>query len=237
MSNTHIRIGGTVAALLAGTLALWAQESVRFQNTTPILATYANANRYEFGDEIILQGYQAGVLYGLTSFEFQLRTQAGFVEAPGKKLTFHIYTLDGIPNPAPVYSTPGTEVFASTPLPLVENGGWPSSYTIGYAFDSPDMPIVPGRFVWSVSCTGLDPGDSVALDIAGQMDGTVQIGTDPTDFWIKEPQGWVLSIINNGDMPANFYAKVLTIPEPTPVQLLLLAGAGGIGLWLIRRRA
>jgi hypothetical protein len=38
-------------------------------------------------------------------------------------------------------------------------------------------------------------------------------------------------------MPANFYAKVLTIPEPTPVQLLLLAGAGGIGLWLIRRRA
>ncbi len=228
MRNTHNRLGALLAALVAGTAVVCAQvpgAEVAYDNTTsPLGLYYGNANLYEFGDEITLEGFGDNTFVNLVFMEVAYTVPADFVPQPGVKVgQLHIYDLTGPVDPDPIpHPTPGAEL--RTFDFDIEN------MDSGAIVEIWDSVIVPRRFVWTVSIGGMTVADGFGLDLYDPP----LVGDSGNDFWIKEPTGWRVMQIDNGNIPANFYARVLAIPEPSPL-LLLVAGAAC--LWLARRRS
>ena len=224
MSKNHIRFRGVLAAFAASAAAVVAQAqlSVVYDNTE-----YLDPPRYigflgqkEFGDEVTLSGLGSHDYLGVTYFELSYTTPAGFEPGPGKVGYLHFYDLTG---PG---KTPGAELMAPVAFQL----GAPPGEIQTFVWETWDPVVVPRTFVWSVSFSGVE-GQDVGLDLA---DPPV-VGSSFKDFWVKEEGGWTLRLIDNGNVPANFYARILAIPEPTTLQLLAVAGA--VGLWFLRRRS
>lgn len=230
MSKNHIRFGGVLAALVAGAVAVLAQTPtpvVAYDNTTYLGSFYGNAFGYEFGDEVVLEGFGSHDYLNVTYIEISYSVPESFVPEPGVKVGYvHFYDLTGptIPTPVP-HPSPGAELVPPVEFDLDNVGG-----SGGAVLEVWQSVVVPRRFVWTVSFEGVGKED-VGLDLADPP----SIGMSGNDFWVKEPGGWVLHQIDNGNTPANFYARILAIPEPSTLELLVLAGAAG--LWLLRRRS
>jgi hypothetical protein len=235
-----MRIGGAVAMVLLGAGAALAQipsPTAVFDNTSGDRNATYRKGALEFGDEITLDtsAYGGNQWLNMTMFEFQYYVPAGFVDQPGiTTATFRMYAVDGPYHPpvggAPGYSEPGTLLF--DPVTFQVGDGDAPSGTI-YVPEIYLSVNVPKEVVWTVSFQGVGAGyDTLGLSLFDPP----TVGTDYKDFWVKEPSGWVLSTFADHS-PANFYARVLAVPEPAAMQLLCVAGVAGLGMALIRRRS
>jgi len=231
LSNSRrLRIAG-VAALLG---AASGSAAVVFDNTLNVQPGFGAQTSREYGDEIALAGTDRYV----TEFVFQYRGEfTRPAEAPAPTATIRIYANDG-PSALPGQTTaprPGTLLWESGPLNLASGDNIVSL--------APNI-LVPDTVTWSVEFSGLSgaEGDRAALTISspptvgGDLKGGI-IGSY-NDYWIKtdpnDSDSWALRRIEDGQVPANFYAHVVAIPEPGVVALALV-GFGGL-IWIHRRR-
>lgn len=225
MSKNHAKLGVMLAAMAASAVAIVAngQGLTEVYNNTVYLeppAYWGSLGKYEFGDEVTLEGLGTHGYLGVTYFEFSYTTPPGFEPGPGKVGYIRFYDLTGPGR------TPGNELMPAVEFPL----GEPPGEVQSIIWNSWDAVVVPRTFVWTVSFQGVE-GEDIGLDLAGPP----IVGSSYKDFWVKGDEGWSLRLIDNGNIPANFYARILAIPEPSPLQLLVVAGA--VGLWFLRRRS
>lgn len=234
MKKSYIGMGSTLAILSLGAavaLALEPAPTVVYDNTADADfqdAYYGNPNGYEFGDEISLSGYGNIEGMGIKMFQLSYTVNESF-DPTGKKGYLHFYALDGDPAGAGPNHTfkPGTELTAPIEFNLATTPGETLVFPVSF--------LAPRTFVWSVSFTGLAEGDDVGLDL---YKGPT-LGYSANDFWVNGPSGWQVNVLDDPGNPglvANFYAKVLAIPEPTPMQLAFVAGLGLLAVRSIRRK-
>lgn len=235
---------GVAVALTQASFSVFAAEpdpEVVYDNTTVgsgsfygTTTYYTGSNlRYEFGDEITLEGFGTIDALGVRGFEFAYTPSESFIPDPDKQGYISFYALDGpeITVAGKTVSTPGTLLTGPIGFQLFGGGGGIVTFdpiVSGLSF------LAPRTFCWAVTFEGLASGEDVGLDIF--TDPTV--GTSYGDFWVRTDEGWTLSVLPGGAVvnPANFYAKVLAIPEPSTMQLALLAGLGLLGSRWMRRR-
>lgn len=214
-------------ALLVG--ATTASAAVVFDNTLNVQPGFGAQTTKEYGDEIALAGSDRYV----TELRFQYNGDFA-TTIPTPQATVRIYANDG-PSALPGQTTaprPGTLLWESGPLSLATGD---NSVSV-----APNI-LVPGIVTWSIEFSGLSgaEGDRAALTLAnpptvgGELLGGV-IGSY-NDYWVKtdpnNDDSWALRRIDGN--PANFYAQVTAIPEPSTIALAVL-GLGG--LWLVQRR-
>lgn len=227
VSVTSILATSCVVTFMAGSAI--AAETVVYDNTTTQIlndegnSLYLGTRDYPagaYGDSIRLNDGQGSLLHGITQFTFSVATNPGFVAGAAKTWTLNLYALNG---PG---GTPGTAL--TDPV----NGAILSGqYEYAVDFDAPV--VAPRDMAWAVSFNGVSAPDDVGLELYGPP----SVGTSGNNFWLYNNAGdgiWTLNLVNNGNTVGSFYAKVLAIPEPSTVQLGLLALAG---FWAMRRRS
>jgi hypothetical protein len=223
----RIQLSCVLAALAvtaAATPAL-AQWTV-YDNSSNPLGEFKDMGGLEFGDRV--QRVSTPELYQLATFEFEYFAQT-LATGGGQQAVLRMYANDG---PVTAYSggqnTPGTLLFDSSAIGqyVSLSSGWNTA-----VLNAGSTGIsIPDTFTWTVQFTGLQAGDVVGLPIYGPVD----IGSSGSDFWAKDAGEWGSYTLASGT-PANFAARVIMVPEPSAVQLALLAGAGWLG-WLVFRR-
>jgi hypothetical protein len=228
MSKMRIQLSGVLAVLAVTTVATpaWAQLTYYDNSFTPLGEFTSSAGYQEIGDRI--QTGLTGGGWSLTDFSFEYYAQT--LTGAGQQAVLRIYANDG---PVTAYSggeaTPGSLLFDSraiNTLPLVQ--GWRTADVHGNGMSIP----VPDSVTWTVQFTGLNPGDVVGLPVYGPVD----IGSSGADFWAYDGSAWGAYTLTSGTA-ANFAARAIAIPEPSVLQLGLLAGAGWLGLLAFRRRS
>jgi hypothetical protein len=200
-----------------------------YNNTANSLDAYHGmGGSLEFGDEIVMDGFGTQLLLGIKLFEFSYTTTPGFVESTAKTGWLRFYALNGdsiLPPGGSVPSNrPGSLLIDPVKFVLYDGGGyviWPTSF------------VAPRRMAWTVSFEGLAPGEDVGLDLFDPP----TVGASGHDFWVREPSGWQLREISHGAIHANFYARVLAIPEPGVLSLGGLAALGWMVSRWVRRQA
>lgn len=223
--GTGFRSAG--AALLLG--ATTASAAIVFDNTLNVQPGFGAQTTREYGDEIKLAGTDRYVT------EFQFRYQAEFSPSSSTpSATVRIYANDG---PSVL---PGTIVAPQPKTLLWESGPLNLSAGDNIVSLAPNV-LVKDTITWTVTFSGLTgaEGNRAGLVISspptvgGELLGGVIGSYD--DYWAKDPLtgSWALLGIDNGQVPANFYAQVTAIPEPSTLALFSL-GLGG--LWFLQRR-
>jgi hypothetical protein len=91
---------------------------------------------------------------------------------------------------------------------------------------------VPNSFTWTAEFSGLSGSEVAGLPIFDPP----TVGDSGIDFWKKEGANWTVNLLDNGNIPANFNARFVAIPEPSTLALGLLGGLGVLG-YLARRRS
>lgn len=228
-NSRSLRIAG-VAVLLG---AASGSAAVVFDNTLNVQPGFGAQTSREYGDEIALAGTDRYV----TAFMFQYRGDFGpSLDAPVRTATIRFYANDG-PSALPGQNTaprPGTLLWESAPLILAAGDNIVSL--------APNI-LVPDTLTWTVEFAGVtgNEQDRAALTISsppsvgGELNGGI-VGSY-NDYWIRDPldsDSWALRRIEDGQVPANFYAQVVAIPEPSTVALAVL-GLGSL-IWIQRRR-
>jgi len=227
MTNpAHLLVAGTLFAAL--TLAVSA--AVVYDNTTPAnLQSSAFRTGLEYGDEIKLAGSDRFV------FEFLVGYFGDFASAPAATGILRIYANDGTD------AIPGAQVALRPKSVLWESAPFSLSANNQEVIVAPNI-TVPDSFTWSIKFDGLGnvAGDSAALSVVNPVTvgGVLSNGAlgSFNDFWIKNgltDDSWALNQLANGTIPANFYARVTAVPEPSVIALGIF---GLAGLWLSQRR-
>ncbi len=188
-----------------------------------------------FGDEINL----AGVSRQVTQFIIGYVGDFSALNALDKvKLT--LYANDGALYSGANTEKPGTVLWQSDPFQLA-NG--PNQLT----FAVPNI-LVPDRFTWAVTFSGTTgvAGDNAGLILADPVTigGVLKNGTlgSYEDIWIQtdpnRADSWALfskfKDEQGNPLPANFFAKVITVPEPSTWAMAALGG--GLLWWSTRQR-
>lgn len=213
MSSARIwsAIGLTAFALAASHAAL-AAPIVVYDNTatatTGSWAPYGFRGFWHFspdpiGDQITLL---AGTDRTITEFHLLLSSTA---ETTLSSLTLSFYKNDGLDsnlNPG----APGTQLWTTTVNDVLVNG------PITVVFGVPNV-IVPDTFTWMAGAES---------DVAGLATyNSPTIGSSDDTYWDRDSfdgewyRQWLA-----GDPVANFGARVLAIPEPAMMSLLVLGG-------------
>jgi hypothetical protein len=233
MSKMRIQLSGVLAvlAVTTATAPAWTQ-AIFYDNTSNPLGEFKSMGNLEFGDRVQMN-LPTGI-YSLTDFQFGYYAPILSI-AGGQQATLRIYENNG---PVTAHSdgqfTPGTKLFDSALEGQYINLA--SSWNHGDWNGNGRTITVPDSFTWTVQFTGLAVGDVVGLPLMGNMNGTVDVGSSGIDFWAYENGEWAPYVLESGT-PVNFEARAVAIPEPSAVQLALLAGAGWLGLLAFRRRS
>jgi hypothetical protein len=236
MKQGHMRKTNSITLIVA--LAAWTGLSARgqsalfddlgrpivYENTTNYQDARTSRGNLEVGDEINLFGGATTV----AEFRFEY-VYTG--TSPAAQGILRFYAKDDAGG-----LKPGTVLFESAPFTLA-NG-----FHTGIV---PDLNLaMPGTFIWSVQFSGITVGvdDAGLLFYNGVSTGpsagtSTAPGSSFDDHWERNPANlseWLLT--DNSGLIDNFGARVITVPEPTTVALLI-GGAAVLGLAARRRKA
>ena len=103
---------------------------------------------FEFGDEITIGG---GPGLTLSSFQFEV---FGSGLSGGETVTLHLYNQNGA-TLSPRVVAPGTEIALTGNSSAMLNG----LNTVTFTPDAGEVISLPGNFTWSVTFTGVGPGE------------------------------------------------------------------------------
>jgi hypothetical protein len=184
----------------------------------------------EYGDEIILDSTQGEIVEcTITSLTFEY---VGVNFSGNEQARLRFYLNDG-----PFYGTagrkPGTLVYESAPFNIV---GSPTGYA--YRKGGLSLPLMPGRFTWTIEFLGLSGNESAGLSIYNPP----RLGNNYNDYWERAGSDWMLKTVPG--FPMNFGALIeasdviyAPIPEPTSLAwcaayaLLMVGGLMGRKRW------
>lgn len=237
-----LRPAYVLAAALAGTGAVLAADNgvVVYDNTQNPDDSFFHRTTREHGDEIYLTSVERTV----TQFTFEYFGDFNPATSPNAAAVIRFYRNDGSDAfPGAITALrPLTQLWESSPVALIQSvGGERRSVTLSV----PNV-LVPDSFTWTVQFTGLagTAGNSAGLTISYPVSvgATLPLSNGGTivgsyaDFWEEanplNADSWALFNFEP-NARANFYAKVVAIPEPST---LALATAGGVVLLLAAGR-
>lgn len=189
-------------------------ESVVYDNTSNPLGQYFNSGT-EFGDQITLGGLKGDRIVK----QFRMEYYMSYGVSGDETAQVKFYNNNG-PGGAP-----GTLLFDTGTFSL-QRAGY-NNITIN------DVNVaVPDNFTWTVSFAGV-----TGTEVAGLLlYNPPAVGSSFNDYWEKTDTGWTLKQMAGGSPVANFAAQITAIPEPTTIQLALMAGLTGLGMLIRRRR-
>jgi len=217
------KIVGALFAVLAASSTSIAADLTAYENDlTP--KDYFQSTTTEIGDQVNLA--MPSGWYPLTSFSFEYHAEG---LSGGETAVLRLYANDG-----PLTGTalaPKTLLFDSSAeglvIPISNGSGSRTINGNGTTWQ------VPQSFTWTVSFSGVEGAEKAGLLVYDPP----TIGSSYNDFWQKDGSTWSLYQIDNGNIPANFGAKAVVIPEPTVIQLGFAAAAGWLGFLAMRRRS
>lgn len=213
-----------VLTLVLSTAALvcptqYVQAQFVYDNSTIYLDKgYGPGNGVEFGDEIILStGALPAAQLSDMSFEYFNTDGSG-----NETVRIRFYSNDG------ASGAPGTMLFdsgVSGTLPTERHVATISGLTT----------IVPKRFIWTATFSGVEEGENVGLSIYSPPTVPAS-GGNFEDYWEKVSGVWTLKTITGVDA-ADFGASFMgtAVPEPSTIAWTCLYGIGGVGVVLFRR--
>jgi hypothetical protein len=225
--------------ILAGSAGVRA-DTFLYENTATNLGYNLNFNNDDvIGNQIWLG---TGALpYNLTYFSFEYYSPNA--SWSGVTADVRFYENDGPSFNG--YSAPGTKFFDSgtfsidPPLSysLLNEGTW---YLNSVDFQNGDGPgavtmsptfVVPSNFTFTVTFTGLQGADTVALPIFD----TPQVGANSGDYWYDVSGNWELMTNSAGPVSfgAEFTGTLQPIPEPS---VICLSALGAAAFAIIGRR-
>ena len=187
-----------------------------------------------FGDEVNL----AGVSRTVTQFVIGYVGDFAALNS-SDKLTVKFYANDGVNYSGPNTERPSTLLWQSDPFQLA-NGANQLTFAV------PNI-LVPTRFTWTVEFDGTTgvAGDNAGLIFSdpatvGAVLNNGKLGSY-NDIWIltdpSKADSWALFTnlkdAQGNSLPANFFARVVAVPEPST---WALAALGGGLLWLAGRQ-
>ena len=241
-SKTLRFVSGAVvlASLCLSSSAAFGQVFV-YSNAFTRLNQYYAPGTAQFGDEIILSG---GAGQPMTGFQFEY---VGLGLSGNETVTLRFYLNNGaqvIGGSIPAFK-PNTKFYDSGPISLSAvnppSGNTPSDgKTLRFTLPvgDPNL-IIPNNnfdFTWTVQFGGLEnTGEVAGLDLYNP----VNLGGNYNDFWQQDPISldWELRQDTSATpVPMNFGAVVSAVPEASPLQIGLLAGAVFLGWSIYRRR-
>ncbi|MBI2927198.1 MAG: PEP-CTERM sorting domain-containing protein [Verrucomicrobia bacterium] len=209
------RIAVLAVCALANAAAL-AQTTVYDNSTTALVngtgKQLFHASGFEYGDEITLG---AGDRMA-SQFQFEY-----FGLAAGGTFTVRFYDNNGGGTPG----KPGDLLYESGATSILADY---HKVTVDFTGLSPVT--VDDTFIWSVK---FDGGSAGLL-----LYDPPTVGSSFNDFWENGAGGWQVTQIKDGAtvIPANFGAKLVTVPEPGTVATLL-GGLAMLGVVVYRRRS
>jgi hypothetical protein len=206
----------TIFLLAVG--ALWMgigaplRAAIIFNNSSNDMVTRFDPGTTEVGDEIILGGPERY----LTSFSFEFWgtniSSPSFHGSVDARVKFY-------QNNGPLfngYRSPGTNFYDSGWFPIAAT---PRS-TENFSIEDSDFPCtglflpVTSNMTWSVQFRGMDPGDTVGVDLYTPP----VVGKDYPDYWLNAGGNWQLMTNNSGvhiDFGAVMEARTLGQPYLT----------------------
>ena len=192
-----------------------AQEVV-YNNITQYLEQYETDTR-EYGDQIHL----AGTARTVTQFSFRYFSE--FTPTGDEMAQIRFYAND---RPYDQFrQQPGTVLWESGYFPI-DAGSQLKTLTVSTA--GSDV-VVPDIFTWTIEFQGLGAGENAGLLLYSPP----SVGSSFNEFWIRTGANrFDVFQYPGGDPRANFYARVLAVPEPGVLALL----AGGVSLLFLRLR-
>jgi len=210
-------------AVFSTLLPFYARGSIVYDNSaTDLNRTYFAGNGVEFGDEIILGGTERTVV------DFKLEYFLSSNASGNETLQLMLRANDGPPItfPAPgggtiQVPTPGRLLYTSPVLSM--QPGVQTAEASAFSVNVPDS------LTWTVKISGLEAGETGGL----RLYDPPTVGSSFRDFWRNDSGAWNTYLLDNGNTPANFAARVEAVPEPSTCLagvLLLLP----IGLHAIR---
>ena len=219
MINTKALLSKLLALLTASfVFCTTALAGIVYDNTTSSINNRSFAppgNNVEFGDQVFLSGIDRRV----TDFTFQYFLSDN---ASGNETAELFFRLN---NGGASGTDPGTPVYRSGEFGL--DRGFQTVTAQGLSV------TVPNTFTWSVVFNGIDLGEQAGLLLYNPP----TVGASFDDFWVKGSDGttWQTFLVDVGATPANFYARVVAVPEPSTLALAILGGLACIGFSRCRR--
>jgi hypothetical protein len=207
------------SAALAVTTAV-AQPVTLYDNFGTDLRRYLDETNSECGDEITLAAGTPRVLNSL-SFEYWLKPT---VPVADTSVRVRFYYNDGTPLPGTSEDNPPRTMFYDSGDILLTKSGQAS-----LTLDNLSV-TVPDKFTWSVQFSG---GSTSQGQVAGvELFSPPTVGGNSTEFWEKNGDTWDQFYWD--DFHTDFGARLIAVPEPASLTLLLLAGGATLTVW--RRR-
>ena len=219
-----------------------AQAEIVYDNTTNTRTNafspstqFHDAVVRTFGDEVNLAGVSRTVTQFVVGYVGDFTTPTA-----ADKLTVTFYANDGALYSGANTEKPGTVLWQSSPFQLA-NGANQLTITV------PNI-VVPDRFTWAVQFSGTTgaAGNDAGLIFSDPVTvGAVlkngKLGSY-NDIWIQtdpsKADSWALfTNLKDGagnSLPANFFARVVAVPEPSTWALAALGG--GLLWWSGRQR-
>lgn len=189
------------------------RAAIIFNNSTNDLVTRFTASTNEVGDEILL----AGTERYLTNFSFEFwgtNTANPLALAGSVKACVRFYKNDG-----PLfngYLSPGTKFYDSGWFPVFATPRSTEVFTLRNDFGWTGLFLpVTSNMTWSVQFQGMQPTDSVGVDIYSPP----VVGYDYADYWVNTNGNWMLMTNNSGvhiDFAAVMEASALRTVNPNP---------------------
>jgi len=188
-------------------MPLYGFDNAIFDNSVNDLVYQFNPGTNEVGDEIIL----AGISRHLTQFDFEFwgtNTINAFTFSGNVQTRIRFYLNDGLI--ADGNATPGTVFYDSDWF----SGAVPTQrstfvFTAGDDFPVGGLFLPSSHITWSVQFRGMNPTDSIGVDIYSPA----IIGSDAPTYWTKTTIGWQLL---TNIVPMDFAARMFAVTAIPP---------------------
>jgi len=209
-------------------------DIIVYSNATVRLDKYYAPGIAQFGDEIILSG---GAGQHMTSFTFEY---TGIGLSGNETVTLRVYKNDGavvLSGSIPALK-PNTKFYDSGAFPINNTQSDGNTLRFDLPLNDANL-IIPNNsydFTWTVQFGGIDSASETAgLDLYSPPN----VGNNYADYWEQNPISldWELKSGPAGTPVMSFGATMTAVPEPSPLQVGLLAGAIWLGWSIYRRKA